>query len=593
MLFKSPELLVQWRFFHSGFQGRLFSGPFSKVLSLVNQIGWAITSPPLVQDHDGFTFDLIHIDTTALDELLYEGWLQHVARSVSHRSTMRGLCGIDPYITRSDHHRLIPRHYSLTQALQGGSFVSAAQHAKYDLTKDKLCSNCGVEDNLEHWFVCDKFADFRADEPSIFSLPTRAPDCMLHHLLVPRSPWTPKLKAYFMHLPTSVHDFLSQPADGIQHVFTDGSAFQGSTPRLCRAAWAAINASSGEPIAAAPLAGLSQTIGRAELTAVLTVLHWVCYHEVHTVIWSDSRSTVDRLLSLIAGVDIEVSPHWENFDLWQQVEEALQQVQTEVEVRWIPSHLDFSKCENTFEEWICLWNSAADSLAVQVNEQRSDRFRYLHQQEQEYYDHWQQISWQIRDYLLALADHKHQQPSVTARAVEPDDTDWQTLLGQDSATECIAVDWPRKISTASLKYPAAFYHDILQELFGLEDASRPYRIVSIVELTLWLAKDRQIFFPEWTSTTERWELTSLTNRFIRPTLAFLISQIRRSIIELFGLLEIDRFYRKGLMCTAAAARQDGIPLRVPCDLDQRFTQLVSSFSVGGLIRRASDLAKPI
>ena len=229
LLAKCPDLLIQWRMFHAAYDGSHFSGPFSKIMQLCSQIGWEILHPPFLRDHDGVLIDLQMIDHGALDSILQDAWLQHVSTQIKHRSTMSDLLGLDQDLSFLDHHRLIPRHAALIQQLQAGAFVTNVQQAKFDLSKNPDCPHCNVPDTLEHWFVCDRYASLRGDDPLLFSMPIQAPDSALNHLLFSRSPWKSKLKHYFSNLPDLTFSFLSEPGLGVQHVFTDGSSISGSS----------------------------------------------------------------------------------------------------------------------------------------------------------------------------------------------------------------------------------------------------------------------------------------------------------------------------------------------------------------------------
>ena len=69
------------------------------------------------------------------------------------------------------------------------------------------------------------------------------------------------------------------------------------------AAWGIVNATLGLGIAAEHLHGVSQSIDRAELTALLACLRWATGTELGLCIWSDSYSTIqiaEYILSLPA-----------------------------------------------------------------------------------------------------------------------------------------------------------------------------------------------------------------------------------------------------------------------------------------------------
>ena len=595
ILYKSPDMLVQWRIFMQHFEGRLLSGPFSKLLALFGPLGWIVLEPPWIQDHDGVQFDLLTIDQGTLDVILFEAWLQGLAKKVAHRKNMSDLRGLDPYLTILDHHKLVPKDYARVMAIQSGSFLDVHHHAKYDKTKDPICPKCGVEDSLEHWFTCDRYLDLRTEDPQIFSLPVRVPDSILHHLLIPRSPWTSSLKHHFHQLSDRVDCFLSEPSEGLQHIFTDGSCFAGSTPMLCQAAWAAINARTGAPIGAGQLSGMRQSIGRAEITAVLAAIKWANYFESAVCIWCDSQHVVQKVQDILHGLTVEILPNWENHDLWEQVLEEIQNgAAVSIRIIWIPSHLDFQKCESSLEEWISLWNAQADQLATETNRQRSDRFLYIQHQEQSYFDEWSPTARQVRDYLLAVAELRTGVPNEHPERLQvPFPADWREELGSDSWSQLFPVNWQMRLRATHLTFPCRFYETILGHVLDGEHDSADWKVVSLVELTLWLAQDQHLHFPFWSSSSRDWELQDITLRFVRPTLSTLIGLVRKAVEELLALFQISHLYRQGLLCPAAAIAIDGLPLCIPDELHARMLQLVKNFSGGRLIRKAADLAKPI
>lgn len=49
---KEPRMFSAWRLFMCNFNGNLFSGPFSQLVIVLNQVGWKI-EPSYGIDHDG------------------------------------------------------------------------------------------------------------------------------------------------------------------------------------------------------------------------------------------------------------------------------------------------------------------------------------------------------------------------------------------------------------------------------------------------------------------------------------------------------------------------------------------------------------
>ena len=85
------------------------------------------------------------------------------------------------------------------------------------------------------------------------------------------------------------------PKFGYHHLFLDGSCFNDEYPMLNLAAWGVINATMGDIVTAAPVAGLAQSIDRAELMAVVASLQWAAGTELGLCLWSDSLSTVNTM----------------------------------------------------------------------------------------------------------------------------------------------------------------------------------------------------------------------------------------------------------------------------------------------------------
>ena len=67
---KNPRAIELWQNFVMQFDGRLWSGPFSKLFEIFEQIGWSLIGPPWVQDHDFCTWNLLDLPQSLLHMLL-------------------------------------------------------------------------------------------------------------------------------------------------------------------------------------------------------------------------------------------------------------------------------------------------------------------------------------------------------------------------------------------------------------------------------------------------------------------------------------------------------------------------------------------
>lgn len=90
LLRKEPRLLNEWKSFMWNFDGSLFSGPSSPLLMGLGQIGWRV-EPTFLIEHDQCHLNLLAMDASLLISVLWDVWLQHVARQVASRKTMRDL----------------------------------------------------------------------------------------------------------------------------------------------------------------------------------------------------------------------------------------------------------------------------------------------------------------------------------------------------------------------------------------------------------------------------------------------------------------------------------------------------------------------
>ena len=295
---KTPDLLVQWRTFMAHFTGRKLTGPFYKIVDLFSMLGWSIGMPPLSTDHDGFIHNLLQLPNAALELLLHDAWLQYVAHQVTYRRTMHDLAGLCKELTLLDRSHMTPQELGRTMALQSGAFISDWSHAKFDPTKTSICSRCLVPNTLPHWFRCPMFDAVRAQMQETFDWLNELPDCMVHHLLVPRCRFELDFKAYLLHIEDNTGCFHSTPGEGVQNLFSDGSFFSDNPKYVGVGAWSLVNATTGCIIGTGHLHGLVQSISRAELCGALAAIKWASHYQVAVHLWSGSKYTVDGIKAL-------------------------------------------------------------------------------------------------------------------------------------------------------------------------------------------------------------------------------------------------------------------------------------------------------
>ena len=592
---KSPDLLTYWRIFMQRFDRSLRDGPFSKLLTLLNGIGWQILEPPLFQDHDGFTFDLFQLPARTLEFLLQDAWFQYVASRVNHK-TMTGLRGIDVALTRLDHDAQVAGDLARVRALQTGAFISNWQHAKYDTTKQPVCQRCLQPDTQKHWLKCPRLAEHRSAGDDFSDWIDDAPPCVALHLLAPRSPYVLQLKRYFIDLPDTSCCFHSEPRQGVRnHVFTDGSFFRGAVFNLNRAGWAVVNATTNKNISFGHVPGLLQTIGRAELWALISAVSWAVHHRAEVTIWTDSANTCEcanALLQQPCSIDLPEG----NYDLWQHLAELISQtLPGQVDIRWTPSHVDLAKCETTEEEFLATWNDVVDAQAVSANCQRGHEFAHLAANAETYYQTWKKRLIQLRNFYLKIAQEKCDQIDTIDLTIEPD-AEIQRVE-DTSLGEALSVNWQKQLQVCSetMTLPFEFVSFLIASCVAAEPVQNHFVTVSFVELTLWYVQTLSAQFPTEKATNGQWKFKTVDDMFLKPTLASLLFKIKQGLLSGLKALGLEHFVCRGVLRHEAGISfpVDGLILSLSTETAALMSASSARFFGPRMLRKAADLAKPI
>ena len=152
-----PGMLSDWQLFIDRFDGQFFQGPFSRMLTNMNGLGWTILRPPAFQDHEGLVHNFTQVPDALLRQLAEHAWLQHVARLYTHRKTMSDAVSLEPSLLLLDSARM-PALSTARVSQERFSF------RLFDSSLDGLCPRCQVKDENKHRLCeCPAFANVRAD----------------------------------------------------------------------------------------------------------------------------------------------------------------------------------------------------------------------------------------------------------------------------------------------------------------------------------------------------------------------------------------------------------------------------------------------
>lgn len=594
MLRKTPDLLVMWKIWMRNYDGKLLPGPFSRLLHCFSCIGWMVVDPPFVTDHNGRTWNLYMVDHKTLMNVLRDAWLQFVAGQVKHK-TMHGLQGLDEHLTLLDAKSMSPLDRARLSALHSGAFITAYEHSKYDATKTPMCTTCATEDDRAHWLQCPRFASLRSSIPGWLPDNVELPCCMIHHLLVPRLPRVVQLQQLLYDLAQDPITFcLVPPRNGFHHLFIDGSCTVEQHQVLQIASWAVVNATLGLPVAHGPLAGLTQSIDRAELTALLMALSWADGTELDLCIWSDSQSTVDVASYLLLHDCIPDGVA--NYDLWYDIHMALQAREGNfTRIRWTPSHIPPDMAEDTFEDWVILWNDLADRLAVQTNTHRPPEFMAQLQSLRSQLDQWSERVRQLRRFYFLVADSNqhdggHQGEEIQTLSSEDDDE--MLLL---SFSEHLPVNWHVQCLHGDFLVPGAFLVGVINWFCAVESFPGTTRHFSELELVFALALDSEFCFPFQLDGTLGFAMRQPRTLFQRPTLAQLLRPVQKALKGISSLFPhlISRTPPEPAEQLGVYMRFPGIRFKCPDTIWRESRSYLLRHTSSRPIRLARDLARPL
>ena len=584
MCLGSVDFAAQWQLFWDHYDGSLHSGPYSKLVDLFSHLGWSFETAQCFRDHRGRLWHLLHTPWPLMEFLLWDAWAKLVATQFRLRKTASDLGDLDPWIHGAFAASLGALDRARLSALQGGCFISASQHARYDASQDRWCSTCGVLDTVDHWFSCPRFSDLRVDLDGHHESPGAWPQCFRNHLLLSRAGLVDELDCYFLQLDPRVDDFALRPTDKVHHVFTDGTAMKYKRSRLKHAAWAVVDSTSGRMVSGGPLSGLHQSISRAELTAALSATVWGNAGDLSELhIWSDSQYVVAGACFMLLHGTVPAS--WAHQDLWRSLlqEQELYSAGT-LFYHWVPSHLDASLCCTPFECWVARWNSVADKNAGFFDSNRGHSANDLFERVRSFDSSW----WERLDhtfrFLVAAGERRQQdEPVVTVLSSEPEDFEDVTLCS------LLREGGVRAMETLS----SIFLHDLQSWVLQHCIASCQPRVYSFLELVFIMAFLAPVRFP-FSAGHDGIRHEFVQSLFTRPTISQLLASLKGALTELCQFLGVEVIPLDGrrMIDLGVFVPCLGIRLQLPDVLRVRCHTALRSWTSSRPIRRKADLARP-
>ena len=253
-----------------------WTSPISKRSSLWSQ--WDLCIP----------FHGLHL--SLIRQLMIDAWDDFVCAQVAHRKEFSGLRTIDRRLSFRPLASDVGTN-ELMATIQDGTFFTDYQHAKYDHGRSGMCSECRVEDDLEHRCLsCPRYASIRADfMPCVNRWHLHPPAFQLHGI-VPRNEHLRELWRYYAEVSDARLTFFFEGSLGMTyHVFTDGTCSKSSDGLVSWVAWSAVLPEHDCVLSSGHLHGVTQTNNRGELCAILSALHWKIRTGCQLYVWTDNQ----------------------------------------------------------------------------------------------------------------------------------------------------------------------------------------------------------------------------------------------------------------------------------------------------------------
>ena len=374
----------------------------------------------------------------------------------------------------------------LQSIVRDGSFFTDAYKSKFDVSKDRFCTECGRKDTREHRYVCcPRYHDVRANHQDIVQQWTLLPSSFRQFGLVSENPWRLLLWEAFVSLPCRLTEWSCKPTGRVKNVFTDGSCANPRDSEEALASWAVVWVEGNIVLTSSPLKGLSQTILRAEISAVLSAVRWACYHEGELHIWCDNQTTVDHFREL--QQNLANFQDFEHTDLWSEIDLALKQAVSEIYIHKVASHVPSESCFSPQDDWCQHWNGVADAEANRANFSRPSWFQRIWNRYISHREAWKSKVQRLSAFHLAVANkdieskeqmHFCEEPAVDGIAFERFDNDYS--LSQQLAT-LQDVEFVFDSKSANATFPVCT--NLLQNwLIEIDQAASSMRLVSYLEL---------------------------------------------------------------------------------------------------------------
>ena len=340
-------------------------GPTGLLLTRLQNIGWSFVTGTIFNDHWGISIDILPCPPQELRWRITEGWQHQVGSRVMMRKHFDGLQCVAPQITLKVLQSFQGDERGLARAvLDGTNFTTDMPYCD-----ENQCPLCQAADSLQHrHWECPKTEWSRLQ---ITTSLADFPEC------VKDRGWAvlPSVVVDFRRALHAIPDTTSrwccqvEPADRESSIdlFTDGAAICPQNPFARLTGWAVVELTGLADyvlVSYGSVPGLSQTVLRAEISALLSAIQYAKLKQVPTRIWCDNALVVMRAKAIIAQ-DFQVDSTTSDCDLWQILAEWATEDMPPITIHKVTSHVGLEKLSPS-EQLVVTGNQWADAFAAEA-----------------------------------------------------------------------------------------------------------------------------------------------------------------------------------------------------------------------------------
>ena len=459
-------------------------GPCGVLLSRVELLGWTLIKGTLFQDQDSLPIDVLHSPLKEVLNRVHRSWQLHVGSLWISRHGFDGLQQVDAATTAAHLIKLDNDQQGPIRALLSGVFITADQQGdmfRIDQS-ERVCKFCQAPDSLfhRHW-QCEHTKPSRDQiPPEVLTLILNQPACFRERGWCIELPILQVFRRELLQIPDQTHLFNLPPTLPEEFdCFTDGAARDPNCPSTRIATWGFVLGDIANdyfwPTSEGGVPGLWQTVARAEIYAVLSVVKFVKKFPRCTRIWCDNQLVVDRLQQLLEG-KLRCTSLLHDHDLWTQIDNTLRGISHHVSVHKVFSHQDQHTLTEA-ESWIVSGNIAADRIAgqafdslptptQQVWQQASGEIAALHTAHRHMFSHMARVAY------LSIQFGKVHLVDAAPEPYQPPEQIFVGTLVRDASTKL----------TRSLHFDGR--EQVFSWLLSIEEADAPIKQVSFPELLI-------------------------------------------------------------------------------------------------------------